>query len=39
MAGNKKPRKRYKPKCIEGTLPVTIRHGAKAELHLQMAPH
>lgn len=39
MAGNKKPRKAYRPKCIKGTLPVNIRHGAKAELHLQMAPH
>lgn len=40
MAGNKKPRKKYRPKYVEGPqLPVTFRYSAKSEFDLQMIPH
>jgi len=40
MAGNKRPRKKYRPKHVGGNqLPVTIRYSAKSEFDLQFIPH
>lgn len=39
MPGSKKPRKAYRPKYLEGTLPVTIRQGVESDTALQMVPH
>lgn len=39
MPSNKKPRKPYRPKYVEGTLPITIRHSQSADTGLQLVPH
>lgn len=41
MAGNKKPKKKYRPKFPMGQimLPKNIRYGHKEELALMMIPH
>lgn len=38
MPGNKKPRKKYRPKGPPGQLPITIRHSSKADTALQLIP-
>ena len=39
MPSNKKPSKKYRPKYAKGQIPVTIRHSADSDLHLQVIPH
>lgn len=39
MPSNKKPRKPYRRKYVEGTLPITIRHSTEADTALQLVPH
>ena len=39
MPKSKKPRKAYKPKYVEGQLPITIRHTNASDTMLQMIPH
>jgi hypothetical protein len=39
MPGNKKPRKKYRPKSAPGTLPMPFRHSSADDLVLQLVPH
>ena len=39
MPGNKKPKKKYRPKCSPGTLPMAFRHSSQDDLALQLVPH
>lgn len=39
MPSNKKPRKAYKPKYEQGTLPLTIRHSVGSDRDLKLVPH
>lgn len=39
MPSNKKPRKPYRRKYAEGTLPITIRNSTEADTALQLVPH
>lgn len=38
MPKSKKPRKKYRPRYVEGQLPITIRHSAASDMMLQMIP-
>lgn len=39
MPRSTKPRKKYRPRYAEGTLPITIRHSRAADTALQLVPH
>ena len=39
MPKSAKPRKKYRQRYAEGTLPITIRHSSSAETGLQLVPH
>lgn len=39
MPKSAKPRKQYRRRYAEGTLPITIRHSRSADTALQLVPH
>jgi hypothetical protein len=39
VPNSKKPRKKYRPRYAEGTLPITIRHNTSDDTGLQLIPH